>query len=225
MKRPLSYLSSTEGKAIRGKRGWTGTLTLPSVPRALISFFFSLPASEQASVKKARKSIKEASGEERALSLRADNIFYYVELEVTRTFYPNCNGSAPSVYIDYSRASVRSKCSFSERKIEAIKFVSSRPSSRATETGTPSTLHWWKFKREKGERRKASKWGARTYIVTCCKTRFLLVLIFFNNLLVKSLLLSNLPIYYHSHLLTVSSHQAFHGFSVRKKEVLLPLKE
>ena len=46
-------------------------------------------------------------------------------------------------------------------------------------------------------------------------TGFLLVLIFFNELLMDSLLLSDLPIHNDLYLLTVNSYQAFYGFSER----------
>ena len=53
--------------------------------------------------------------------------------------------------------------------------------------------------------------------VTYRRTRFLLFLVIFNDLLMKTLLLSDLPVYNVSHLLAVRSYQAFHCFSVDKR--------
>ena len=50
-----------------------------------------------------------------------------------------------------------------------------------------------------------------------CRIRFLLVLIIFCDLLMKALLLGNLPVYNISHLLAVRSYQALHCFSVDKR--------
>ena len=51
--------------------------------------------------------------------------------------------------------------------------------------------------------------------ITTGLTGFLLVLIFFNELLMDSLMLSDLPIHNDLYLLTVNSYQAFCGFSER----------
>ena len=51
--------------------------------------------------------------------------------------------------------------------------------------------------------------------ITTGLTGFLLVLIFFNELLMDILLLSDLPIHNDLYLLTVNSYQAFYGFSER----------
>ena len=51
--------------------------------------------------------------------------------------------------------------------------------------------------------------------ITTGLTGFLLVLIFFNELLMDSLLLSDLPIHNDLYILTVNSNKAFGGFSER----------
>ena len=51
--------------------------------------------------------------------------------------------------------------------------------------------------------------------ITTGLTGFLLVLIFFNELLMDSLLLSDLPIHNNLYLLTVNSYQSFYSFSER----------
>ena len=51
--------------------------------------------------------------------------------------------------------------------------------------------------------------------ITTGLTGFLLVLIFFNELLMDSLMLSDLPIHNDLYLLTVNSYQAIYSFSER----------